>query len=66
MAKPKKSSHPICPVRNTDCCAYSVGPSGKRTCGILIDIDDILSGKEQCRREIEHARRVARESGGNH
>lgn len=65
MARQSKSINnkwPICPVRNTDCLAYGKDRSGKWCCGLFIDIDDILAGKEQCKREIEDARRKEREA----
>lgn len=65
MARAKKSSIPICPVLNVDCLAYYKDSQGKWSCGMLINIDDILAGKEQCKRRVENERRAAREAGCN-
>ena len=67
MARPKKTAQkkwPICPVKNIDCLSYyPETPRSPATCGLMIKIQDILDGKEACKRGVEDAARRARESG---
>jgi hypothetical protein len=57
----KQAGWPVCPVKNIDCLAYYPETSrSPATCGLMIKIQDILDGKEACKRGVEDAIRRAR------